>query len=69
MTKKVFILPMLLIGIAGFAQYSVSEISKDAYLKDFDIAVDIIKNNIQIRIAFTVKKYWIKSWIHCERKS
>ncbi|MCL1675466.1 S41 family peptidase [Elizabethkingia meningoseptica] len=43
MTKKVFILPMLLIGIAGFAQYSVSEISKDAYLKDFDIAVDIIK--------------------------
>ncbi|MET7036494.1 S41 family peptidase [Elizabethkingia miricola] len=43
MTKKVLILPMLLISIVGFSQYSISEISKDAYLKDFDIAVDIIK--------------------------
>ncbi|WP_288789080.1 S41 family peptidase [Elizabethkingia miricola] len=43
MTKKVLILPMLLISIVGFSQYSISEISKDAYLKDFNIAVDIIK--------------------------
>lgn len=43
MTKKVFILPMLLISMAGSAQYSISEINRDAYLKDFDIAVDIIK--------------------------
>ncbi|MYY27338.1 S41 family peptidase [Elizabethkingia anophelis] len=43
MKKKVLILPMTLISILGFSQYSISEISKDAYLKDFDIAVDIIK--------------------------
>ena len=61
MTKKVLILPMLLISIVGFSQYSISEISKDAYLKDFDIAVDIIKSSILILIAFTVKRYWVKA--------
>ncbi|MDV3910341.1 peptidase S41 [Elizabethkingia anophelis] len=41
--KTKLIVPMLLMSTASFAQYSISEISKDAYLKDFDIAVDIIK--------------------------
>ena len=60
MKKKVLILPMTLISILGFSQYSISEISKDAYLKDFDIAVDIIKSSILILTAFTARRYWKK---------
>lgn len=61
MKKKVLILPMTLISILGFSQYSISEISKDAYLKDFDIAVDIIKSSILILTAFTARRYWKKA--------
>jgi hypothetical protein len=41
--KKIFIIIVLMNYTLGIAQYSVSEISKDGYLKDFDIAIDIIQ--------------------------
>lgn len=63
MKKKVLILPMTLISILGFSQYSISEISKDAYLKDFDIAVDIIKKQHPNPYRFNSKEVLEKSWI------
>ncbi|MCJ7932142.1 MAG: S41 family peptidase [Chryseobacterium sp.] len=41
--KKLFAFPLILFSSMGFCQYSISEIPEDGYLKDFDIAVDIIQ--------------------------
>jgi len=41
--KKLFVFPLILLFSTGFSQYSISEIPEDGYLKDFDIAVDIIQ--------------------------
>ncbi|WP_238555196.1 hypothetical protein [Chryseobacterium sp. P1-3] len=41
--KKLFAFPLMVFSSMVFSQYSVSEIPEDGYLKDFDIAVDIIQ--------------------------
>jgi C-terminal processing protease CtpA/Prc len=41
--KKLCTFPLILLSSIAFSQYSVSEIPQDGYLKDFDIAVDIIQ--------------------------
>lgn len=41
--KKLFVFPLMFVFSMGFSQYSISEIPEDGYLKDFDIAVEIIQ--------------------------
>ncbi|MDQ1856202.1 S41 family peptidase [Chryseobacterium sp. WLY505] len=41
--KKLCTFPLVLLSSIVFSQYSISEIPQDGYLKDFDIAVDIIQ--------------------------
>ncbi|MEF9478065.1 hypothetical protein OWR28_10495 [Chryseobacterium sp. 1B4] len=41
--KKLCTFPLVLLSSVVFSQYSISEIPQDGYLKDFDIAVDIIQ--------------------------
>ncbi|WBV58656.1 S41 family peptidase [Chryseobacterium daecheongense] len=44
MIKKIFVFSLLSFFTSLFSQYSISEINKDAYLKDFDIATAILLN-------------------------
>ncbi|MCW3160130.1 S41 family peptidase [Chryseobacterium oryctis] len=58
--KRILMTALVCYSILGFAQYSLSEIPKDGYLKDFDIFVEIIQKQHPNPYRFHSKEEFTK---------